>query len=320
MVLIPIYPHDPIKHVESLARAIGYEVGEIEQAAQRVDLLYSSFDKKKPDGTFRTISAPQEPLIGIQRAIYRKILKHVIYPDYLHGAIKEHSPLTNAREHIARHVLISLDITKFYDNARSELVFDVWRRFHHFAEPVATLLTILTTRNGVLPQGAPTSQAIANLLFWEREWLVVKALNSEGLRYTRYIDDTYVSSSSPMSQGQLQWAIGRVRHLFRSYGLQAKNKKTSVAFRGDRQVVNHLCVNRRVSMVRKDRCSVAAAVHNAILFKATGRLDEVDARDYKLDSPERIEGRLVHLGQFHPRDAERLRAKLIASGAVVRRD
>ncbi len=310
MNLRPIYLHSPVSRPESLALALGVELDLLRSVAKRANGLYSSFPKEKPDGTLRTISSPQEPLRSIQKAIYRKILRFVVYPDYLHGAIKRRSRVTNAQAHLRQHVLVSLDISKFYDNAREELVFDVWRRLLRFSDPVAELLTALTTRNGVLPQGASTSQALANLLFWEREWRLVRTLQSEGLRYTRFVDDTYVSAGRHLQQAELQRVIGSVRALFASYGLHAKNKKTSVTFGGTPQTVNHLLTNRRIAMRGSDRRKVRAAVYR---FCLSATAEEVGGI---VDSPERLKGRLGNLAQFHPSQAQRLRQQLVCAGGI----
>src|SRR5208282_1985532 len=110
-------------------------------------------------------------------------------PPYLHGSLRKRSRVTNAREHLRSRILIGLDIEKFFDNVHAELIYDVWSRFFRFPPEVAEILTTLTSHDGRLPQGAPTSSDLANLVFWENESRLVNRIRARGLRYGRLVDD-----------------------------------------------------------------------------------------------------------------------------------
>jgi retron-type reverse transcriptase len=176
-----------------------------------------------------------------------------------------------------------------------------------FSSPVAEILTRLTSHNGGIPQGAPTSSDLANLVFWEKESRLVNRLSARGLYYTRLVDDICISSDEALPQDWIRRAIGQVRHFVLDYGLRVKNRKTQVAFAGSRQLVNGLLVNQRVSMPQEKRRAVRAAVHHMLRHEIA---DGVGDADPGLDSIPRLAGRLSNLAQFHPREAEKYRLKL----------
>jgi retron-type reverse transcriptase len=311
--LRPVYPHNPIQSLESLGLAIGVSTDILREASIHADGLYVTFPSPTPrkDGTVRMVNDVREPLKTIQKGIHKKICLAVSYPPYLHGSLRKRSRLTNAREHLRSRILIGLDIEKFFDNVREELIHDVWSRFFRFPPEVAELLTKLTSHNGFLPQGAPTSSDLANLVFWERESQLVNRIRASGLRYGRLVDDISISGSEHLSQSRINAVIGQVRHFATTYGLHIKNKKTDVAFRGSRQLVNNLLVNDRVAMPREKRRAIRAAVHHALRNREAGPLS---GSCIQIDSPKRIAGRLSNLAQFHPREAEKYREQLRAKG------
>jgi RNA-directed DNA polymerase len=111
---------------------------------------------KKP----RLIDNPDRCLKDTQRKIYKRLLKDLKFPEYLHGGIKGKSPKTNAAKHLGKRLVVRLDLEDFFPSITNRQVYSVWSRNLDNSPPVSRLLTLLTTYRRRLPQGAPTSTPV----------------------------------------------------------------------------------------------------------------------------------------------------------------
>ena len=140
-----------------------------------------------------------QPLKTIQENILHEILHYVDFPDYLLGSIKDidfpRDYIRDASLHLGQEVVIKEDISDFFNSIRPELVLKMWKYFFNFSTEVAELLVKLTTYVGFIPQGASTSSAISNLIFWNKEPELEFSLRQKGYIYSRYVDDITVSIS-----------------------------------------------------------------------------------------------------------------------------
>lgn len=320
MMLQPTYPLNRIRTLDSFSLALGLPHDLILRSAGRSSAAYRSFTLPKKDGKRREVFEVLEPLKTVLQRIQSRILSRVLYPAYLHGSIKGRSAKTNVESHIGANSFIGIDIKKFFDSVQDSDVRRIWAELFRFGSEVSDLLTTLTTRYGSLPQGAPTSPSLANLVFWKDEWKLVNSFGRSGYVYTRYVDDIAVSSRDRLDQRSIDWIFGRVRGMLNKHGLRTSNRKSEVFFAGDSMVTTGLLAGtQQVSMTKKDRLKVRAAVHNLILARS-GR--ERTWREDKVDSPDRTKGRLAYLEQFHPTEAKKLRevldgSELISNAAIL---
>ena len=204
----PRYLKKPIGSIDSLSKALSKDKKRLISLADEADSFYYLHEKReKPDGTFREIYAAKSELKVLQKSIHERLFSNVDFPYYLQGGIKDiiipRSHIKAVKFHKNAKLLVSMDISNFFPSLTSEVVFDIWKRFFNFPAPVAQLLTKLTTFNGTLPQGASTSQDLANLAFWDRESDVVDKLQRNGFKYTRYVDDVTVSSTTYIEMKEL---------------------------------------------------------------------------------------------------------------------
>jgi retron-type reverse transcriptase len=163
------------------------------------------------------------------------------------------------------------------------------------------LLLDLVTAEGALPIGAPTSPALLNRVLLRSDEILTELAASHGVQYTRYADDLTFSGD-----GAAVKMLGHAKRVLGQVGLELDPKKTNIFRRGRRQTVTGLTVNDRVSVPRKLRRELRAAVH-AI---ENGR----DAHWHGLpQSLASMRGRLAFLAMAHPAEAQALREKLEAA-------
>lgn len=167
----PLYPFKPIHSMKALSLALAEPVTLLNSLGKRSGNLYRHVPQKKKDGSTRDTYDAYEPLKPIQRKIVDRLLVRVRYPEYLHGGIKDQahprSIYSNAQVHGRAKTVVLQDIKDFFPSIKMAHVQQIFSGIFGFSDDVAEVLAMLTTRDGVVPQGASTSSYLANLVFWD---------------------------------------------------------------------------------------------------------------------------------------------------------
>ena len=154
----------------------------------------------------------------------------------------------------------NIDIENFFGSIEVSDVQTLLIR-NGMSEVSAALVARLVTKDGVLPQGAPTSPAISNLCLVEFDQIMLTDCQRQNLRYSRYADDITISGADRDAVvAMIQVARER---LLGEYGLRLNEDKTRIASRHGQQKVTGLVVNEKALPPRKFRRRVRAAFHNA---------------------------------------------------------
>ena len=139
-----------------------------------------------------------------------------------------------------------------------------------FSDDVAEILTMLTTKDGGLPQGAVTSSFLANLVFWDYEPSLVEKLAIRGLRYFRYVDDVCVSSMQRLQVKDQSRLVGEIYVMLLHHGFKPKRSKHEVFTAGKSMRTTKLLNNKRVALPVEQRQNVRAAVYELEKLVASG--------------------------------------------------
>jgi hypothetical protein len=229
-----------------------------------------------------------------------------VYPSFLTGSIEGRDYNTNAWIHSDACAAITEDISNFFPSITSEAVYEIWNKFFGFAHEPSMLLTSLTTRDGVVFQGTPTSSYIANLAFWDVEHIFVNKLLGRGLRYSRYVDDITVSSFKAINLEDKKWAIAQIYAMAGSKGFNAKREKHFI-FNGSRPIeIMGLVINSGVSLPHTERANIRAAVRS--LENQNQGFTDLTFRIKR----NHVLGKIGKLKRFHGVEADKLRARLDA--------
>lgn len=299
----PKYPHQPIWSLENLADSLRVSCAELKAIAALADRSYRRV--KLEPGSTREVFCAKPRLKDIQSRIKCAILARVSFPSYLTGSLKGRDYITNARLHSGARVLICEDVTKFFPSVSASKVLDVWRHFFGFSDPVAELLTRLTTKSGSLPQGASTSSYLANLVLWREEPLLEAKLAAHGITYSRFVDDMSMSSKTNLNPEEIERVIADVYGMLRKNGLSAKRKKHEVFTSSDRMIVTKVLVNSKPSWKASRRSAVRTQVHVLEQRVSSG---EIGAELHKF--VDRTSNLVGQLGRFHKREADFLRQRI----------
>jgi len=141
---------------------------------------------------YRKLLVPIPELKAVQERIMR-LLQKIELPFYMYGSIRKRSHILNAKQHLNQTHFCTIDLENFFPNINHHQVFQMFRR-NGFSPSVSRILTKLTTYKKSLPQGAPCSNVIANLVFLPTAEKLCEFANEHGLVYTNYLDDQSFSS------------------------------------------------------------------------------------------------------------------------------
>jgi RNA-directed DNA polymerase len=225
--------------VHELARRLGVTAEEL----RSFQPAYATFTIAKRSGGRRTITAPDTRTKAIQRRILHRLLAKLAAHDAAHGFELGRSIVTNAALHPAPAVLVKLDVEEFFAQTRTARIRRFWRILGWDRE-AARVLTRLTTHDGGLPQGAPTSPRLSNLANVRLDARLAGLAVIHGATYSRYADDMTFSfgTDNGAEVRQLIHAVRRICWSEGRYRLHLK-RKVEIRRRHERQEITGLVVN-----------------------------------------------------------------------------
>ncbi len=237
------------------------------------DRKYTKFSIPKKSGDFRIIYSPKNSLGIIQRK-----LSQVLYAIYkprpsVHGFAVSRSIITNAKAHAKKSFVFNLDIKDFFDSINFGRVRGMFiANPYKLNKEVATILAQICCYENKLPQGAPTSPIISNLICAKMDSELQRFCKEYGLLYTRYADDITISSNrrelptalvASYIKGLPNVVIGDELRLIieKNNGFQINESKVRLLYKTQRQEVTGLIVNQGVNIDRKYIRNLDAALH-----------------------------------------------------------
>lgn len=335
--------HLPVLHdLGDLAGLLDVTPGELDWFADPRHLARSASDvplqhyrvssRVAPSGAIRVLEAPKRRLRTIQRLLLDEVASAIPPHDAARGFRAGGSVRSYAAPHAGRPVVVRLDLEAFFASVTVARVFGLWRTAG-YPEPVAHALAGLVTtvlprsawravprpadddllpahwRLGRrlaaphLPQGAPTSPAMANLAAYRLDVRLTALAEAWGGRYTRYADDLAFSGAAGWGRGTSR-LLDAVEAVVRDEGFRLNARKTGVMPRAGRQRLGGLVVNDRPRVARDEVDRLRAILHNCRRHGAAGQnRDGVPAWE------QHLRGRIAWVAQHDPVRGARLLAQ-----------
>ncbi len=280
----------------------------------------------RPGKSPRLIESPKPHLRGLQHRILHQILDHVPPHPAAHGFRQGRSTKTFVEPHVNRDVVCRIDLRNFFAQIRRPRVTALFRTLG-YPESVAQALAALST-NAVpddvfesalsamsleaiseirrtfstphLPQGAPTSPGLANLIAYRLDCRLAGLARAAGGNYTRYADDLVFSGSHNLARS---WP--RLKTLLLAIvldeGFSIRERKTKVMLHAGRQQVAGLVINEAVHLPREEFDILKACLFNCCRFGPASQ-----NREGHHDFRAHLLGRIGYVRQFQPQHAEKL--------------
>lgn len=284
--------------------------------------------RAKRSGSARLVESPKPRLKTIQRRVLHEIVDRIPPHDAAHGFRAGRSIGTFAAPHVGQAVVIKIDLRDFFPTISAARVAAVFRTTG-YPEPVARLLTGLCT-NSVpaevwddpaspsrgpdgwrlrrlyerphLPQGAPTSPALANLCAFRLDGRLAGLAAAAGAHYTRYADDLAFSGGTVLARSAERFSA-HVGAIALEEGFAVQTRKTRVMRASVRQRVAGVVVNARPNVARDDYDALKALLFNCVRFgpQSQNRAEHPDFRAH-------LAGRIAHISALNPQRGGRLKA------------
>lgn len=248
--------------IRYLASLLEIRPSELRSLARSAGRSYHSWDRQKRDSSAtRRINNPAARLKFVQRRIKCRLLDQIELPPFITGGIPGRSAVNNAAFHVGQAEVIKLDFRDFFPSIDRDAVHRIFQRKFGAGREVARILTELTTLDGVLPQGAPTSSTLAALFTLPFAEEVHALCASRNLKFSIYVDDNTISGVSPRA------VLNDIARIASHHHLQLARKKTAFMPAHREQEVTGLLVNGRVSAPRsvrlRARSQVLAVTHGS---------------------------------------------------------
>ena len=218
---------------------------------------YIDFTIPKKSGGQRKISAPVKPLKAIQSAI-NILLQSIFVPDeHATGFVLGRSVKDNALIHVGQTCIFNTDLENFFPSISKLMV----RRALHRElgdkllsnEVINIICRICTVPDNsgieVLPQGAPTSPILSNIVLKSLDKEMAKLAERMGCKYSRYADDITFSHSKSIRRISPFWK-SKIYEIIAKYGLKVNEKKTKTFVKGTRQEVTGVVVSDKTNVSR----------------------------------------------------------------------
>jgi RNA-directed DNA polymerase len=273
----------------------------------------------KRQGGFRLLESPKWQLRELQRRILHEVLDHIPTHDAVHGFRRERSPISHASSHVGARCVIRIDLTNFFARVTAGRVWGLFRLVG-YPEQVAYTLTGLVTNTVPadvrrncdpllamalagphLPQGAPTSPALANLAAYRLDRRLAGLADRIGINYTRYADDLAFSGGPELLRRAGNF-VSLVRRIARDEGFAVNPAKTAVLGAHNRQQLTGIVVNELPNVPRSEFDRLKATLHNCITRGPAGQ-----NRAGHADFPAHLAGRIAWVNAVNPRRGARLR-------------
>ena len=266
--------------VPDLAILFGISVPQLRSLAfhRRVSKYnaYVRFSIPKKDGSKRIISAPRPELKRIQHTILEQILCKVPIHNCAHGFVPKRSILSNAQPHVGKAVVVNMDLEHFFPTLDYPRIKGCFISLG-YSPQISTILALICTEAEVgemllegekwfirtseryLPQGAPTSPMLTNIICHSLDRRLEGFANKYQWTYTRYADDLTFSSTN--KDAHIRYLCKRTQQIVEEEQFRIHPKKTKIMRSHTSQEVTGVVVNTKPTISRKKRKRFEALVH-----------------------------------------------------------
>jgi RNA-directed DNA polymerase len=291
--------------IGKLETILGYTRDHLRRIAAIVGSCYRPFHQKKRLRPFqraplstkvRMIDNPSSELKGIQRAINIRLLRPLEFPLCVCGGVKGRSVADNIRLHFGARILVTLDIRKFFPSVSSRQIYAVWNDQLNCSPRISALLTQLSTFERRLPQGAPTSTLLANLVLLRAGQEIWNKCQQENVVYSSWVDDLAFSGDN--ARAVIQTAVEALR----AAGFVVSHNKLKICGPGERKMLTGRMLTRFISVHPERLARIRSGIHKL----ETGEV----APEERVGYIRSLKGQIAYIASIIPHKGIRLQVAL----------
>ena len=306
------------------SRCLHWLTGNQQPPDKRPRHYIATWIRKRHEG-FRLIESPKPKLKYVQQKILRDILNLIPPHDLAHGFCKDRDVVSFVRPHVNKTFCLRMDLKDFFPTVTGGRVFGIFRKAGYGLTVASLMARICTTQTHQdvvelrrppgqtgshhaarlylpdhLPQGAPTSPALANLAAYKFDCRVDGFARSLGVSYSRYADDLLFSGNRSFSNIAKRFSI-TIGAIAIEEGFEINFRKTRFQNSSQRQFATGVVLNQGINLDRREFDRIKATVYNCIKYGP-----ESQNRSSLVDFRQHLRGRIQWVHRLNPKKAEKL--------------
>lgn len=292
------------RELATVEKDLGVPLRTLFAVSNNITFHYKTVKIPKKNGSIRVLTVPDHMLKSIQRKILNKMLVYRPVSRYATAYKFCSSLVKNAAPHVGKSKILKLDISSFFDNVLFSQVKQYVFPEEIYSEPIRILLSILCYKGDGLPQGAPTSPAISNIILYDFDERVGAMCEEKGISYTRYCDD--MTFSGEFDENEI---IATVKKELLKYGLFINAAKTSTVCSGSRQNVTGIVVNEKLNTEKSYRAKIRKEVYFIKKFGVRAHIEKIGCECTPREYLSGLLGRVAFVLSVTPQNSEMLEYK-----------
>lgn len=290
---------------EHLSLLLGCDYSFLLAISNSQQYFYRPYEIPKKHGGIRLILEPYPDLKDIQTWVLKNILE-AASKDMVSPLAKAFVPgknlRDNARFHRNTNIVVALDLHDFFGSIKESQVYEVFSKMG-YKKTVVVFLTQLCTLGRCLPQGAPTSPMLSNMVFYDLDQRLFHYCRLRNIRYTRYADDLTFSGEYI----DVDRLVKYVRMLVGTKRFKLNDEKTKVMRKGACQMVTGVVVNKILQTPKKYRKKVRQEIYYCMKYGIANHMSRISLPTWITKESVYIHhllGKVNYILQINPKDEE----------------
>lgn len=287
------------RELSSLEKDLEVSAKALYTLSNQIHRHYHNVKIPKGNGEYRELSVPDDFLKAIQSKIAQNILSREEVSPYAMAYRAGTSTLSNALPHVGKPMVMKMDIKHFFDHCMYPLVKEKAFPAEKYSESNRVLLALLCVHRDALPQGAPTSPAISNIILRDFDRVVGAWCQEHNIAYTRYCDDmTFSGLFDPYAVKKI------VKDGLKKLGFFINDKKTIVLRNGQRKTVTGIVVNEKPQASATYRRKLRQELYYCRKFGIDGHIAKMGLNVSKDLYKAQLLGRVNYALSVNPKDQD----------------
>lgn len=285
------------REFSSLIKDLGFSGKTLYSLSNNIHKHYRAVKIPKENGEFRQLHVPDAFLKSVQHRINEKLLFMEEISPYATAYRCGGSTKVNANPHIGKRVVLKLDIKNFFDNLIYPIIKDKAFPEERYSEQNRVLLALLCVYKESLPQGAPTSPTISNIIMCEFDNAVGEWCRTKRIAYTRYCDDMTFSGDFDVREVK-----SFVKSELRKLGLFLNDRKTVTVRKGQKQIVTGIVVNSKLNIPKEYKTKIRQEMYYCMKYGVDSHLEKCGITDAEDKYVLKLLGRVNYVLSVEPKN------------------
>lgn len=243
---------------EHLSINMGINSYTLSNIIYNTESFYSEFEIPKRNGEMRKICAPYSILLYAQRWIYQNILDRAKIHPAAKGFILGQSIVDNAKEHLNSYAVLKMDIKDFFPSIKQQQVYYVFFNLGYTRKISWNLATVCCLKDS-LPQGAPTSPILSNIISNKLDNRLTGLAKKFNLKYSRYADDLTFSGDHIAIK-----LIDYIKDIVSEEGFRINDNKTRLIVGNKQKIVTGLSISNKITIPRTKKREIRKNIYHIL--------------------------------------------------------